>query len=73
MLGPLLARAGEAKVAMPGGDAIGSRGLDMHIGGLQKLGATVRSEHGYLIARASRLAARVSTWTFRAWAPPRTW
>jgi UDP-N-acetylglucosamine 1-carboxyvinyltransferase len=55
VLGPLVARAGEAKVAMPGGDAIGSRGLDMHVNGLQKLGATVESEHGYLIARASRL------------------
>ncbi len=43
VLGPLVARRGEAKVALPGGDAIGSRGLDMHIGGLQKLGATVES------------------------------
>lgn len=55
VLGPLLARCGEAKVALPGGDAIGSRGLDMHVAGLIKLGATVESEHGYLIARASRL------------------
>jgi UDP-N-acetylglucosamine 1-carboxyvinyltransferase len=55
VLGPLVARCGEAKVALPGGDAIGSRGLDFHIAGLTKLGATVESEHGYLIARASRL------------------
>ena len=55
VLGPLLARCGEAKVALPGGDAIGSRGLDMHIAGLQKLGASVLSEHGYLIASAPRL------------------
>jgi UDP-N-acetylglucosamine 1-carboxyvinyltransferase len=55
VLGPLVARQGEAKVALPGGDAIGSRGLDMHVSGLQKLGATVESEHGFLIARASRL------------------
>ena len=55
VLGPLLARCGEAKVALPGGDAIGSRGLDMHVAGLQKLGATVRHEHGYLIATAPRL------------------
>ena len=55
VLGPLVARCGEAKVALPGGDAIGSRGLDMHVAGLVKLGATVDSEHGYLIARASRL------------------
>jgi UDP-N-acetylglucosamine 1-carboxyvinyltransferase len=50
VLGPLLARCGEADVALPGGDNIGSRGLDMHIAGLERLGATVRSEHGYLIA-----------------------
>jgi UDP-N-acetylglucosamine 1-carboxyvinyltransferase len=56
VLGPLVARCGEAKVALPGGDAIGSRGLDMHVAGLVKLGATVASEHGYLIARAPRLA-----------------
>ncbi len=55
VLGPLVARCGEAKVALPGGDAIGSRGLDMHVAGLVKLGATVESEHGYLIARASGL------------------
>ncbi|MCU1691905.1 MAG: UDP-N-acetylglucosamine 1-carboxyvinyltransferase [Frankiales bacterium] len=55
VLGPLVARCGEAKVALPGGDAIGSRGLDFHIAGLTKLGATVESEHGYLIARAPQL------------------
>ena len=55
VLGPLVARCGEAKVALPGGDAIGSRGLDMHVAGLVRLGATVQSEHGYLIARAPRL------------------
>ncbi|MCW2598571.1 MAG: murA [Frankiales bacterium] len=55
VLGPLLARCGEAKVALPGGDAIGSRGLDMHIAGLQKLGATAAIEHGYLVAEAPRL------------------
>ena len=55
VLGPLVARCGEAKVALPGGDAIGSRGLDMHVAGLTRLGATVESEHGYLIARAPRL------------------
>lgn len=55
VLGPLVARCGQAKVALPGGDAIGSRGVDMHVAGLVKLGATVESEHGYLIARAPRL------------------
>ena len=52
VLGPLLARCGVVDVALPGGDNIGSRGLDMHIGGLQRMGAQVTSEHGYLIARA---------------------
>jgi len=55
VLGPLLARCGEAKVALPGGDAIGSRGLDMHVAGLEKLGASVVVEHGYLVAKAPRL------------------
>jgi UDP-N-acetylglucosamine 1-carboxyvinyltransferase len=55
VLGPLVARCGQAKVALPGGDAIGSRGLDFHIAGLVKLGARVQSEHGYLIATAPRL------------------
>ncbi|MCW2715995.1 MAG: murA [Frankiales bacterium] len=61
VLGPLVARCGEAKVALPGGDAIGSRGLDMHVAGLIKLGADVVSEHGYLIARAARLTG-ASVW-----------
>lgn len=52
VLGPLIARAGIADVALPGGDAIGSRGLDMHIEGLQRMGATFDSEHGFLIASA---------------------
>jgi UDP-N-acetylglucosamine 1-carboxyvinyltransferase len=52
VLGPLLARCGTAKVAHPGGDAIGSRGLDMHVSGLKELGAEVTSEHGFVIASA---------------------
>ena len=52
VLGPLLARQGRADVALPGGDAIGARGLDFHITGLTKLGATVVNEHGYIVARA---------------------
>ncbi|HQR81187.1 MAG TPA: UDP-N-acetylglucosamine 1-carboxyvinyltransferase, partial [Actinomycetota bacterium] len=55
VLGPLVARVGEADVALPGGDAIGSRGLDMHINGLTRLGAEVSSEHGFLIARSGGL------------------
>ena len=52
VLGPLLARCGRASVALPGGDAIGSRGLHMHIAGLEDLGASVRIEHGQVIAEA---------------------
>jgi UDP-N-acetylglucosamine 1-carboxyvinyltransferase len=55
VLGPLLARCGQVDVALPGGDNIGSRGLDMHIDGLERMGATVTNEHGYLIATASTL------------------
>jgi len=55
VLGPLVARCGSARVALPGGDAIGSRGLDMHISGLEKLGATITSEHGFLVASAPTL------------------
>jgi UDP-N-acetylglucosamine 1-carboxyvinyltransferase len=52
VLGPLVARLGQADVAVPGGDAIGSRGLDLHASGLEALGATVRVRHGYLVAEA---------------------
>lgn len=55
VLGPLLARCGKVDVALPGGDNIGSRGLDMHIDGLERMGATVANEHGYLIAQAEHL------------------
>jgi UDP-N-acetylglucosamine 1-carboxyvinyltransferase len=52
VLGPLLARAGRARVALPGGDAIGSRSLDLHIMGLERLGAVFENVHGYLFAEA---------------------
>jgi UDP-N-acetylglucosamine 1-carboxyvinyltransferase len=54
VLGPLVARVGEAEVALPGGDAIGSRGLDFHIKGLEVLGAKAHIEHGYVIAKAPK-------------------
>jgi UDP-N-acetylglucosamine 1-carboxyvinyltransferase len=54
VLGPLVARVGEAEVALPGGDAIGSRGLDFHIKGLEVLGANAHIEHGYVIAKAPK-------------------
>lgn len=52
VLGPLLTRALRAEVALPGGDAIGSRGLDFHIKGLTDMGAQIHSEHGFIIATA---------------------
>lgn len=54
VLGPLVARIGKAEVALPGGDAIGSRGLDFHIKGLEELGAKAHVEHGYVIAEAPK-------------------
>jgi UDP-N-acetylglucosamine 1-carboxyvinyltransferase len=62
VLGPLVTRMGAADVAMPGGDAIGSRGLDFHIDGLRKLGATVESDHGYLVAQADGRLHGASIW-----------
>ena len=62
VLGPLLARCGEARVSLPGGCAIGQRPVDQHIKGLQAMGADIRVEHGYIIARAKRLkGARICT------------
>jgi UDP-N-acetylglucosamine 1-carboxyvinyltransferase len=54
-LGPLLARFGRARVALPGGCAIGARPLDQHLKGLGALGADIRIEHGYIEAEASKL------------------
>ena len=62
VLGPLVARFGEARVSLPGGCAIGTRPVDQHIGGLQALGADIVVEHGYIVARAARLkGARITT------------
>ena len=55
VLGPLVARFGKAVVALPGGCAIGSRPVNLHIAGLQKLGARISLEHGYIRAEADRL------------------
>jgi UDP-N-acetylglucosamine 1-carboxyvinyltransferase len=55
VLGPLLARFGEATVSLPGGCAIGSRPVDQHIQGLKAMGADIRVEHGYIVAKARRL------------------
>ena len=62
VLGPLLARFGEAKVSLPGGCAIGSRPVDQHIKGLQAMGAEITIEAGYIHAKAKRLrGARIVT------------
>jgi UDP-N-acetylglucosamine 1-carboxyvinyltransferase len=54
VLGPLLARFGEARVSLPGGCAIGSRPVDQHIKGLQAMGAEIVVEHGYIVAAPAR-------------------
>lgn len=59
VLGPLLARLGKARVAMPGGCNIGSRKIDLHIKGLEELGVRVEVGHGYIDAKASRLKGAI--------------
>ena len=62
VLGPLLARCGEARVSLPGGCAIGLRPVDQHIKGLTQMGAQITVEQGYIVARATRLrGARILT------------
>ena len=62
VLGPLLARLGQARVSLPGGCAIGARPVDQHIKGLRAMGAHISIEHGYVVARAARLkGARIVT------------
>jgi UDP-N-acetylglucosamine 1-carboxyvinyltransferase len=62
VLGPLIARHGSARVALPGGCAIGRRPIDQHLKGLARLGADIAIENGYVVARASRLkGARITT------------
>ena len=62
VLGPLVARFGEARVSLPGGCAIGTRPVDQHLKGLQAMGAEIVVEHGYIVARAARLkGARIRT------------
>jgi len=59
VLGPLVARCGMARVAMPGGCAIGGRPIDLHLKGLEKMGATITQEHGYLEARVNPETGRL--------------
>ncbi|MCU0266739.1 MAG: UDP-N-acetylglucosamine 1-carboxyvinyltransferase [Actinomycetia bacterium] len=62
VLGPLVARCGAADVARPGGDAIGSRPLDFHVDGLERLGATVETEHGFIVAKAPQGLVGAPIW-----------
>ncbi|MHB1022526.1 MAG: UDP-N-acetylglucosamine 1-carboxyvinyltransferase [Acidobacteriaceae bacterium] len=62
VLGPLIARTGLARVAMPGGCAIGGRPIDLHIKGLEAMGAKITQEHGYLEARTERLKGAHIVW-----------
>jgi UDP-N-acetylglucosamine 1-carboxyvinyltransferase len=64
VLGPLLARRGEARVAMPGGCNIGARRIDLHIRGLERLGVSFESEHGFLEARAPKMHGTMVTLDF---------
>src|SRR5207248_1291516 len=61
VLGPLLARFGRATVALPGGDNIGSRSIDLHVRGLQKMGTVIRHEHGFLFAETKGLRGTAIT------------
>ena len=60
VLGPLLARFGKADVSLPGGCAIGARPVNIHVAGLQAMGADINIEGGYIRARAGRLGVRGS-------------
>jgi len=62
VLGPLVARTGHARVSLPGGCAIGARPIDLHIKGLEHLGARITQEHGYIEARAERLRGGHIVW-----------
>ena len=62
VLGPLVARCGEARVSLPGGCAIGTRPVDLHIKGLERLGAEIAIERGYIEARAPRSPFGAAAW-----------
>src|SRR5262245_46802035 len=66
VLGPLVARFGRARVSLPGGCAIGERPINLHIEGLQRMGAKIRLEHGYVEAEADRLRGAAIAFPFRS-------
>ena len=65
VLGPLLARHGEARVSLPGGCAIGARPVNLHVAGLEAMGAEISIESGYIHAKAGRLARRAHRARYR--------
>ena len=65
VLGPLCARFGKARVSMPGGCAIGERPINLHIEGLQKMGASIKLEHGYVEASATKLRGATINFPFK--------
>jgi UDP-N-acetylglucosamine 1-carboxyvinyltransferase len=65
VLGPLVARYGRARVSLPGGCAIGERPINLHIEGLQKMGASITLEHGYVEATAKKLRGASITFPFK--------
>lgn len=68
VLGPLLSKYGEARVSLPGGCAIGSRPVNIHLDGLRAMGADIRVEKGFIVARADRLQGHIFIWM---WLPLR--
>ena len=66
VLGPLVARCGRARVSLPGGCAIGARPINLHIAGLEQLGATIHQAHGYIEAVAPNGLARRARFTSTA-------
>ena len=64
VLGPLLTRCGEVRLSMPGGDDFGARPIDMHVSGLEAMGAEFKFSHGYLEARCERLRGADITFDF---------
>ena len=67
VLGPILARVGHAKVSMPGGCTIGSRPIDLHLKGLEAMGAKISQTAGYIEARLIAYMELISIWTSRVW------
>jgi UDP-N-acetylglucosamine 1-carboxyvinyltransferase len=65
VLGPMLARHGRARVSLPGGCAIGERPINLHLDGLERMGAEIRLEHGYVDAKAERLRGATVAFPFR--------